>query len=190
MSIYLNLSLSIYLRLCPLLSHSTIPLLFPSMRLFTYFLYASSTPPSLPLPLLPPLSPFLPPVHNPFLGIILFFVPLSRSPSPFPFLSLSLSLSSQTPFQVPAFLIADQQYHNFSPVAFGGGAGGFGIQEESLDFDDGVQARPPPPSAAFAPARPGDSGPDLAKETVAEVDSDTPRTEFPETWLWDLVTVP
>ncbi|XP_042884512.1 alpha-1-inhibitor 3-like isoform X2 [Penaeus japonicus] len=84
----------------------------------------------------------------------------------------------------------DQQYHNFSPVAFGGGAGGFGIQEESLDYDDGVQARPPPPSAAFAPARPGDSGPDLAKETVAEVDSDTPRTEFPETWLWDLVTVP
>lgn len=42
--------------------------------------------------------------------------------------------------------------------------------------------------AEFAPASNG--GPELAKETVTEVDPDTPRTEFPETWLWDLVTVP
>lgn len=84
--------------------------------------------------------------------------------------------------------IAERNHVSFSrPGAFGGAAGGgFGILEDS---DVALSAGPPPPPMAeFAPASNG--GPELAKETVTEVDPDTPRTEFPETWLWDLVTVP
>ncbi|XP_047480379.1 alpha-1-inhibitor 3-like [Penaeus chinensis] len=78
----------------------------------------------------------------------------------------------------------ERNYVSFSrPGAFGGSAGGgFGIVEDS-----NVLAAPPP-MAEFAPA--ASPGPELAKETVTEADPDTPRTDFPETWLWDLVTVP
>lgn len=80
----------------------------------------------------------------------------------------------------------ERNYVSFSrPGVFAGagGGGGFGIQEAAVDF---LPAAPPP--AAFAPT--ADVGPELSKETVAEADANTPRTDFPETWLWDLVTVP
>lgn len=59
----------------------------------------------------------------------------------------------------------------FASPGIGGGGGGFG-----------VQAHPPPPQASSAPDREGVDGGSSASEP--------PRTDFPETWLWDLVTIP
>ncbi|XP_050717837.1 pregnancy zone protein-like isoform X3 [Eriocheir sinensis] len=72
-----------------------------------------------------------------------------------------------------------EEYHHH--VGFGGG-GPF--------FESAVNARPPPQAVAAV----ADTDFTLEKEGVDQADSgatlDAPRTDFPETWLWDIVVVP
>ncbi|KAK3848744.1 hypothetical protein Pcinc_044478, partial [Petrolisthes cinctipes] len=67
-----------------------------------------------------------------------------------------------------------------------------GIILEDIAFASPALAGRPPPQASFAPAAFGGGSADREGEEGTPRPSDTaaPRTNFPETWLWDLVVIP
>ncbi|KAK4303730.1 hypothetical protein Pmani_024278 [Petrolisthes manimaculis] len=72
--------------------------------------------------------------------------------------------------------------------------GGGGPIFEDIAFASPALGRPPRPQASFAPSAAGFGGASADREgeegTPESPDTAAPRTNFPETWLWDLVVIP
>nr|AEC50080.1 alpha-2-macroglobulin [Pacifastacus leniusculus] len=71
------------------------------------------------------------------------------------------------------------RHHYFETVAFGAGLGGSLADGGPTGVAVRPQSGPPPPAT-----------PDTVSKEGSEQSPDVPRTNFPETWLWDIVVLP